>query len=577
MTGPPSPTAFPSHVDLATPSPANPSVGHSRNSSASKKLAPLSRSNSLRTRGMNFNIAVSPVSTHPSPSQTSLNSSAHKRSSSVFSINNSNPTSTSTSNSNSSTNSIINTNTNTSANTAHIQSQASLPQLLESSPSSTIPSSPIPSATEELKYDLPLPPTEQLLNLDIDDQLRLLALKEMSVVEIKDNITSLTNKLNRHEKELHKLREVIQRSLYKELSSQNDSSNNSLGKHIRQNSNPREEAIASTRTGSRRRTLSSSSTHHIPTQQNDTEHNLLSPSQQNQPQFVLSNPHTINNSNKTKRQSSLWSNLSKPLNLIQQFDSMLQNEFERSLVPSQQQQSTSDGIIPYHNKKPSVSESSSQNHNYSRNKPRKSEDSFSSTDSSVPSPLKSKSDSKSNVNLDQFFPPTSDILDMEDKERRLQFSKHKNSEDMMQTVSSSIWTFVNDVKSNVLSSLGEDDAQYKQDKSRQSSRSPNISSNSFSKSNFSSRSNSKLNLEVKTMNEPMYNLETGSTISVNEDDVPTSSISSTANTTLKQNNDSLNMSELDSLDENDNNDDDDDSGQVDLSIYSLLRKRELSD
>lgn len=103
------------------------------------------------------------------------------------------------------------------------------------------------------------------MGLDIDDQLRLLALKEMSIVEIKDSIGNLTSKLQRNENELHSLREVIQRSLYKELNSSSSKlkketlSNGFVTRPQRQNSNPREEAIASTKNRSRRRTLSSSS------------------------------------------------------------------------------------------------------------------------------------------------------------------------------------------------------------------------------------------------------------------------------------------------------------------------------
>lgn len=57
------------------------------------------------------------------------------------------------------------------------------------------------NGTHDLRYDLPLPSTDKLVAMDIDEQLRYLALKEMCVVEIKDHISNLNNKLNEHEKE----------------------------------------------------------------------------------------------------------------------------------------------------------------------------------------------------------------------------------------------------------------------------------------------------------------------------------------------------------------------------------------
>ena len=78
-----------------------------------------------------------------------------------------------------------------------------------------------PNTNQNLRYDVPLPSQDKLIAMDIDEQLRYLALKEMCIVELKDNINNLNNKLKHHNKELHKLREIIQRSLYKELSSEN--------------------------------------------------------------------------------------------------------------------------------------------------------------------------------------------------------------------------------------------------------------------------------------------------------------------------------------------------------------------
>ncbi|ODV64705.1 hypothetical protein HYPBUDRAFT_154304 [Hyphopichia burtonii NRRL Y-1933] len=488
-------------AEITTPSPAK-QFNHSRTSSASKpRSAPITRSSSLRskTKGINFNLAVSPISSHPSPS----NANGHKRSSSILS-------------------------------NTQVPSQQSLPQLPENSPLITVPNSPIPSATEELKFDVPLPLSEHLQTLEIDDQLRLLALKEMSVVEIRDNINNLNNKLNRNEKELHRLREVIQKSLYRELSGQNLTAN---GRGVRQNSNPRDEAIASTKIGPRRRTLSSTSPNAVVnTSTND-----------NIPLDPISKQDS-----ESKHKSALWSNLSKPLNLIQQFDNILTQEFEKSLIPSPNSQQYFNNknqnhdythsntsahphpqAQPFHSRKLSLSSTSTDG------RKRHSEDSLSSTSasaSSIPSPLKSKSDnrSKSNIDLDQYFPPASDPILAETIKSK---SRNRTSEDMLQSVSSSIWSFVNDVKSNVLSSLGEDEE------------SSNQTSNELTGPN------------IRT--EPMYNLETGSTISLDETSPDTKS-------TIKAPYDNS-----DYANNNDNNNNDDDDEEVDLTMYTLLRRSEL--
>lgn len=327
--------------------------------------------------------------------------------------------------------------------------------MAESAPSSEPLYSPAVAASEDLKYDVPLPLTDQLAALEIDDQLRLLALKEMAVVEIKDSIANLTAKLNRSDAELHSLREVIQRSLYKELTA--GSQRPDL--HKRQNSNPRDEAIASTKNRTRRRTLSSSTPHLAPQQPVHTPSSVA--------------PHTHNDD---KRHLALWSNLLKPFNLIQQFDTMLQNEFEKSLIPQR------------------LPEKSVHSH-----AKRLSEDSMSSS-GSAPSPLKAKSAGPT-VDLDRFFAAPDEVG----------ASRNRPSEDMLQLVSTSIWSFVNDVKSNVLSSLGEEDGS-----------------------------------KPPQAREPMYNLDTGSTISLADD----TSVQQPDNTS----------------------EDEADDSKVDLSMYAGLRR-----
>ena len=330
-----------------------------------------------------------------------------------------------------------------------------------------------------MRYDVPLPLVEQLVGLDIDDQLRLLALKEMTIVEIKDSIANLNSKLDKQEKEVHKLREIIQRSLYKELSGAGSNTSYNTAELVknrqRKNSNPRDEAIASTRSRARRRTLSSSS------------HPTLSP--------IRDSTGSSQPVAEDSKSSKLWNNLSKPLTLLQQFDTMLQNEFEKSLANSSRDSGV--GAVT------------------STHKPRNSEDSITSV-GSASSPLRAKS--TKNANYEQLIPTVS--LNSANGNESEKYAFKRSSEEVLQTVSSSIWSFVNDVKTNVLSSLAEEDLRL----------------NNHSSSSLSSQAKHQT-----TDFAPIYNLETGSTVSLNEDSLHEHSI----------NEDNLNLSNLneDSLNE----------------------------
>ena len=106
--------------------------------------------------------------------------------------------------------------------------------------------------------------------------------------------------------------------MYKELSSENTATKNnqSQNNRPRQNSNPRDEAIARTRTRRRSSLFQDSRESHLDVSKNNT----------------------VPNTSTTQESSSkLWSGLTKPLDLIQQFDSMLQNEFEKSLINERDQ------------------------------------------------------------------------------------------------------------------------------------------------------------------------------------------------------------------------------------------------
>lgn len=310
-------------------------------------------------KGFNINIAVSPISVS-SPTLASQKPSHTLSRSHSHSLKHRRGSSTSTNN--------------------------PLPQLLEDADSNNKPgwADNQQNDSQGLKYNLELPSDEHLASLEIDDQLKFLALKEMGIVELKDKISQLNLILHKSETDLHRLRELIQRSLYKEM----NVGYGGASKQVRQTSNPREEAIASTKNRTRRRTLSSS----------------------NSPSKYL----PVSGQSELDSKSRLWSNLSKPLGFIQQLDTMLQNEFEKSLMPQQN----------------------------SKAQPRTSEDSNSS-------PLRSRS-KNNNVDLPTEWSPLRSLLPQR---------ATRNPEEMFQAVSSSIWSFVNDVRENMLPPREEQESE----------------------------------------------------------------------------------------------------------------------
>lgn len=262
-----------------------------------------------------------------------------------------------------------------------------------------------PSTTQNRKSptpncDIALPLNEQLLQMSIDDQLRILALKEMAIVQIKDQIQSLNRKLHTEEDELHKLREVVQRSLYQEISGAASNTANKANRQ-RTNSNPRDQAIESIR--AKRRSSSGTAIHLDPDLTEDGG-----------------------------KSSKLWSGLTKPFNMLQQFDTMIQNEFEKSLILDKERQQQSQQTLQrlQHLQRQRPREQARNTHQLHN-----SEDSTTSI-GSISSPLQSRTA--------QTLP---DYKNSEDRQ----------SDDMIQTVSASIWSFVNDVKQNVLSSLNEEE------------------------------------------------------------------------------------------------------------------------
>lgn len=254
-------------------------------------------------------------------------------------------------------------------------------------------------ASTEFHYDYPLPATHQLASMDIDEQLRLLALKEMTQVEVNDRINTLKSKLNSVDSDIRKLREIIQKSLYKEMSLQQ------LAPRQRQVSNPREEALQSMKTGRRR------SSSLVPRTSADLDSARKDQTEKHQ-------------------LSSLWNNLSKPITFIHQLDNIIHTEMERSL---NNDKLSSDDPHAHH------SSSNQRTESPQRLLP-----------DSEPSPSKSKfpeSPEKLTVDLDKYFPKS---------ENTAQQYIPPQTEDMFLSVSSSIWSFVNEVKTNVMATVADE-------------------------------------------------------------------------------------------------------------------------
>lgn len=304
------------HVMVSVSTPLPDKNGPRQVTLAKQRKTPLSRSNSVRSKGIGLNLAVSPVNSSPNPGNNA-----------TFS---------------------------TTSNPTNFQQLQQVPEDLHTRSSST-------SMSSHIDKEGPMT-IEDVKNMDMESQLRVLASKEMNMVELKDTINNLTHKLNQQEREVKRLRQVIQRLLYSQLS---------------QNQPESESELASL------------------------------------------------------KDKGSW-NLSKPLNWIQQLDSMIQSEFERSLIPQEStlQQSQQSQQNPHHLQ---------QNQQY--RKSRLSEDSTSST-SSIPSPLKTKSTNSDPVNLDQY-------LD--------EGGTRETKEDMIQTVSSSLWSFVSEIRNNVLTSMTDEE------------------------------------------------------------------------------------------------------------------------
>lgn len=240
--------------------------------------------------------------------------------------------------------------------------------------------------------------TKQLSKLTIDEQLRLLALKEMSLVELKDTIADLNSKLRLSEKELQRFRQTIQRNLYREM--QISSVDHSVPKRELRTLSPEQNTPGVPKARSRssvRKTPRAVPESNSRTKTKLSESNHLKES--TCPPKVPAESDT----------SSLWA---KPIAFIQNLDSMIQNEVE-----------------PGYSKNPELRASP---RNSSPNTYRASNNDHAREPGALAS-LYANSGS-----LESF------------KETLAETIPFKDPEIMLQTVSNSLWSFMNEVKQNVL-------------------------------------------------------------------------------------------------------------------------------
>lgn len=243
--------------------------------------------------------------------------------------------------------------------------------------------------------------SKQLSKLTIDEQLRLLALKEMSLVELKDTIADLNAKLRLSEKELQRFRQTIQRNLYREMQissvdhliQKRDLPVSNVEKTPSNSSSARSRSRPSVRRASR----------------TDCENDSKTKIKATEP-VHLKEPIRSPKMHAESDASSLWS---KPIAFIQNLDSMIQNEVDKAPLKHPDFRN-SPKHLSHRTQYPSNGE-------HVRREP------------GALASLYANSGS-----LESF------------KETLAETIPFKDPEVMLQTVSNSLWSFMNEVKQNVL-------------------------------------------------------------------------------------------------------------------------------
>lgn len=296
------------------------------------------------------------------------------------------------------------------------------------------------------------------------EKLRMLAVKERRVVELNDQIRSLTAILEKEKKELVEIRQSVQTELYTNLASPQRQTSQAT-------KSPQLAALEKLNGRARTRTNS-----------------LLG--------GVFSGPEAtvqqkLQEESPSNKRLSMWDSLSKPLNLISQFDNMLQSEFEKissGNAPGAQDQEAKSRLSPpkrspkrspqkliddaddlfswgdHEDNEKTPSKPARQKNKLVLGKSEKLDKSSSglrlSRQPSYRKPVKDHKIILPKRNSEGF----KGLFDESKTEANginnpiLDLADNKNPKDSLQTVSSSLWNFYSDVKDGLLLSIEEERA-----------------------------------------------------------------------------------------------------------------------
>jgi hypothetical protein len=232
----------------------------------------------------------------------------------------------------------------------------------------------------------PTPSGTSIAHDELSENFKLLASKELEILEIKNQIKDLMQRKRDKEFELQQLKINIEKQLMSNLKQQN----NEQYRHRFEN--------------------------HIPKSPTSAQKRIIKPTTSNIDPLIddsylpISPNNNLDNSNIDKRQS--W--FSKPLNFIQQFDNLIYKEFEKLQVQDDDNHIAEDDDDDYDDDDLRFVDMN-LNYNGKFFKGNKNKD------KEINAPIKS-----------------------------LAFETNSTTTDVMQSVSNHLWSFVNDVKSNLL-------------------------------------------------------------------------------------------------------------------------------
>lgn len=283
--------------------------------------------------------------------------------------------------------------------------------------------------------------SKQASKFSLNEQLRILALKEMSLVELKDTIANLNVQLRQSERELQAFRQTVQRSLYREmqiasedllghkkekvLSSQHTSSKSNTHKSANPNTNKSANPKTHKSANSNTHTNPNPNTHTSATSSKEksassrpkathlTRVPLKKPAvNQKSPRERTRDPPSSLKHTKTPEQltidepTSLWASISKPITFVQNLEDIIQHEM--GVSRTELHHSTQKALL-------------GQKHELIE---------------------------KETSTLASLYANSGSLESL--KDTIAETIPFRDPELMLQTVSNSLWAFVNEVKQNVL-------------------------------------------------------------------------------------------------------------------------------